>query len=106
MVCWNSASDPWKFESEIVPLVGIDQALVEALEHVHLYVAQPESDSLGRQGSHELSAAPGKQRPVEEVGLDGADDALVGQQPARQHLRWIIDRKIEYSRRDRFDEYG
>ena len=89
-----------------MPLVGIDQALVEALEHVDLDVAQAEAHRLPGKRAHQVSAASGEQRPVEEVGLDGADDAFVRQQPARQHLRRIVDRQIEHARRDRLHEDG
>jgi hypothetical protein len=92
--------------AEIVPLVGIDQALVEALEHVDLDVAQTEAHRFPGKRTHQLTAAIGKERPVEEIGLDRPDDAFVRKQPARHHLRRIVDRKIEHARRDRLHEDG
>ncbi len=92
--------------AQVVALVGIDQALVEALKHVDLDVAQAEANRLRGERAHQVDAASGEQRPVEEIGLDGTDDAFVRQEPTRQHLCRIADLQIEDARRDRLHEDG
>ncbi len=77
--------------AEIVAFLGIDQAFIKALEHVDLDVAQAEARRLPGKRTHQVIAASGEQRPVEEVGLDRTDDAFIGQEPARQHRRRIVD---------------
>ena len=63
--------------AEIMALVGIDQALVEAFEHVDFDVAQSKAHRLLGQRANEVGSVFREKGPIEEVGLNRANDALV-----------------------------
>ena len=64
--------------AQVVPLVRVDQAFVQDLQHVGLDVAQAEAGGALGDLSHQVGAGGQAERPVEEIRLDRAQDALIG----------------------------
>jgi hypothetical protein len=64
--------------------VRVDQTLVQHLEHVGLDVGQAEPGGFGSHLPHQICAGWTLQRPIEEVRLNGPQDALVSKCSARK----------------------
>jgi len=85
-----------------VPLVRVDQAFVQDFQHVRLDIAQAEPGDFPRHLAHQVHARLQLQRPVEEIRLDRAEDALVRQGAAGQQGGGVVNRQVQHPRRDRF----
>ncbi len=86
-----------------MPLLRIDQALVQHFQHIGLDVGQPEPGGLRRHLPHQGRSRRSLERPIEEVRLDRAQDALVGQPAAGEQARRVVHRQIQHAGGDRLD---
>jgi hypothetical protein len=86
--------------AKIVPLGGIDQALVKRLQYVDLHVAQAKAPRLPRNAADQIAAVLGFEYPVEEIALDGPLDADLVKCSTGEDRTSVLGRKVEHARRD------
>ena len=72
--------------AQVVPVLRIHQRFVEALEHVGLDLAQPETPHVAGDAPHQVGSHRRGQNPIKEVGFHHAAHAGLLERTARQQV--------------------